>query len=218
MIYIYDILVNFTDSNDRVYEFFEWDRKDVIEHIKKIPLIRVNDQTFYDFMNNDVSIELSDLEHIKNKAISFSSNSSSYLFLISNLKRAYALELDSVGNIISRSSLLIDEEDEVITFARDVSISDISYSVKKNNNNNIISTRNEKRNRNIVFREINDAYNSNNISKLNYLYEECFNEKGSDISSIYKRLVSFLDDNRMIRKLLFIFKLTRKKRKISNND
>ena len=33
MIYIYDILLNFIDGK-RMYEFFEWNSEDVVEHIK----------------------------------------------------------------------------------------------------------------------------------------------------------------------------------------
>ena len=38
MIFIYDILVNF---NDKLYDFYEWSENDLIEHIRKIPLIKV---------------------------------------------------------------------------------------------------------------------------------------------------------------------------------
>ena len=40
MIYIYDLLLNFIDG-DRLIEFYEWDSKDGLEHIKKIPLFKI---------------------------------------------------------------------------------------------------------------------------------------------------------------------------------
>ena len=36
MTYIYDLLLNFTDD-ERILEFFEWNEKDEIINIKKIP-------------------------------------------------------------------------------------------------------------------------------------------------------------------------------------
>ena len=54
MIYIYDILLNF---NPIFYNFYDWYKKDKIEHIKKIPLFKVDDQTIKDFMNYELIIE-----------------------------------------------------------------------------------------------------------------------------------------------------------------
>ena len=39
MLYIYDILLNW--CRDKLYDFFEWEKTDKLEHVKKIPLIRV---------------------------------------------------------------------------------------------------------------------------------------------------------------------------------
>ena len=38
MNYIYDILLNF---NDMLYDFYDWNVKDNILHIRKIPLIQI---------------------------------------------------------------------------------------------------------------------------------------------------------------------------------
>ena len=40
MMYIYDLLLNFQDK-ERLVEFFEWSKQDVLEHVKKIPIVRV---------------------------------------------------------------------------------------------------------------------------------------------------------------------------------
>ena len=39
MNYTYDILANF---NETYYEFFEWNNKDELTHIKKLPIIKVD--------------------------------------------------------------------------------------------------------------------------------------------------------------------------------
>ena len=56
MTYIYDILLNFTDD-ERLLEFFEWEKEDTIEHIKKIPLIRVSTKQLETLINNQIIIE-----------------------------------------------------------------------------------------------------------------------------------------------------------------
>ena len=53
MLYIYDIVVNFMDG-DEIYESFEWEYKDILEHIKKMPVVKVDNNTFTDFMFNEV--------------------------------------------------------------------------------------------------------------------------------------------------------------------
>ena len=50
MIYIYDILLNFIDGK-RMYEFFEWNSEDVVEHIKRIPMFCVSDRVMEDILN-----------------------------------------------------------------------------------------------------------------------------------------------------------------------
>lgn len=217
MTYIYDILLNFIDGS-RIVEFFEWDRKDVIEHIKRIPLIRVKDNIFFDLISSDITVSKSFLSMIKNKTSFFSENRSEYIILISNIERAYALEFNNNGKIICKSSLLIDEEEEVVAFAKSLPITNIDYTANKIEYNNTFYTRQEERNRRLVLKEIENAYTVNNYEKLKYMYEECFNEKGINYDEMYKKLVTSLDQSQCLKKLNFIFKLTNKKKKTINND
>ena len=39
MIYVYDILLNW--NKEVAYDFFEWEKTDKLDHIKKIPLFKV---------------------------------------------------------------------------------------------------------------------------------------------------------------------------------
>ena len=71
MNYTYDILANF---NETYYEFFEWNNKDELTHIKKLPIIKV-DRTFLNNMkNNDVVVEKELLEKIFRKTEFFKTN------------------------------------------------------------------------------------------------------------------------------------------------
>ena len=53
MIYVYDILLNWFEEKKNI-EFFEWDPKDELEHIKRIPLFRVTKETMKEFMKNTI--------------------------------------------------------------------------------------------------------------------------------------------------------------------
>ena len=50
MIYIYDVLLNWFKKG-KIMESFEWNTNDEIDHVKKIPLIRVDDQDLYHFLD-----------------------------------------------------------------------------------------------------------------------------------------------------------------------
>ena len=95
MLYIYDILVNFMDGN-RIYEFFEWDYNDVVEHIRKIPVVRVDQKTFKDFIENEIKVDNEFLGLIKNKTYTYK-DKIEYAVIISNLDRCYALEFNTKG-------------------------------------------------------------------------------------------------------------------------
>ena len=68
MNYAYDILLNFTDE-DRFIEFYEWNDKDYIEHIKKIPMFYISEKDLMTFFKNNIKISKSFLMKIKNKTI-----------------------------------------------------------------------------------------------------------------------------------------------------
>ena len=55
MIYVYDILLNW--SNDRLYDFFEWEKTDKLEHIKRIPLFKVDKGIVSKFIYKNIKIE-----------------------------------------------------------------------------------------------------------------------------------------------------------------
>ena len=61
MTYIYDILVNFSDN---LYEFYEWNKKDKIIHIKRIPLIKVKSKVMEELCFNNIKVDKKFLELI----------------------------------------------------------------------------------------------------------------------------------------------------------
>lgn len=212
MIYIYDILLNYIDSN-RVYEFFEWDKNDTFDHIKRIPLFLVEDKVLGDFLNKKVSIDEKFLKTIKNKTLVFTNYNDKvleYAFLCTNGSKCYAFETDSKGNIIYYSSLLLDEEEDVVDNSIGMELSKIDYRVISDKDNNNRFTRSEQKKINFIEKDLLYTYNTKNYIKLKYLYTECFGNDKTSYKTKYNRLISVIneDDSFYRNKLNFILRLS----------
>ena len=95
------------------------------------------------------------------------------------------------GEVIKKSSLLIDEEDEILEEAADIDIYDIDIiKMKKINKNNI--NRREAERREFLINYINSE---NNNSNLKYLYYDYFEKENEDISLIKKELINEIKHN-----------------------
>lgn len=195
MTYVYDIILNYNDSN-RVYEFFEWSNEDVLDHIKKIPLYRVNSDFIYDFINNNIKIDKLFLNEIKDKTLIYNSkNSIIYSCLFSDNNRTLAVEFDDTGNSIFKSFLMLDEEDDVNDISYSLDVSDIKYEILSKNDIDYYLTRDEIYKKKYLIKEINNLYKNKKIDKFNYLYEEIFNNDKLCFSDKYKRIISDLMNN-----------------------
>ena len=103
MNYIYDIVLNF---NKDYFCFYEWNKKDNIINIKKIPLFVVDDNTFNIMKYDKVVVDSNFIELIKDKTYTYSKNKVSNSTLLSNGKEVIGVLFDNSGNLIKRSSLL----------------------------------------------------------------------------------------------------------------
>ena len=206
MVYIYDIVLNF---NDELLEFFEWEESDDIKYIKRVPLIRVNDTLINDILENNILFDDILLDQIKDKTIYYDKNNDYPVLLISNQDISIAVLINNNGYKYSR--LLLDEEYEVLNIVSKLSTTKVDYSIigKKSINNNL--TREERKIRGILLKEIDYLYNSNKLDKLNYYYYEYFNEINNNKEEVYKRLkdtLNTIDDKHL--KLLEIVHLANK--------
>lgn len=207
MVYIYDIVLNF---NDELLEFFEWEDNDDIKYIKRLPLIRVNDNLIKDILENNVLFDDLLLDQIKGKTIYYNDKDDNYpVIVLSNQDIAIAVLVNNNGYKYSR--LLLDEEYEVLNIVSKLDITKVEYSIisKRSINNNL--TRKERKIKNILLKEIDYLYNSNKLDKLNYYYYEYFNEINNNKEEVYKRLkdtLSVIDDKHL--KLLEIVHLANK--------
>lgn len=192
---IYDIILNFT-TQSRILEFYEWEKEDEVDHIKKIPLIRISSQQLYDFINNDLQINKEILNEIKGKTITYKRNMDlEYSMLITDLNKVIAVEFDKRGNLISKSGLLLDEEEQIIEEAYDLKEILLKYSLKDTKKMPQFLTRSELKKRNYLLKEIDSLYKNKNLDKLCFLYEELYKKDDLSFNEKYLRIKNDIDIN-----------------------
>ena len=193
MTFIYDVLLNFQDKN-RLVEFFEWEDNDMLEHVKRIALFRIPSVDMDHFCFSDVKVDKEFLNRIKGKVLLYKRKKTTfYGCLFCDLNRVVAVEFSSSGEIIARSCLLLDEEDEVIESAKDLEVSSISYKVLKREGGCSFFTREEEFERHYLYREFVSLFEEKNVDKLTYLYEEIFGVDNLDFSHKYQRIIQDLE-------------------------
>lgn len=195
MTYIYDVLLNFTDD-ERIVEFFEWEDNDYPEHIKKIPLIRVSSKTLDDLLNKKIKVEKQFLDEIKGETSLYKKTKDlEYAVLISDLNKVIGLEFNERGEVISRSSLLLDEEEELLEECCDLPEQQITYKVITKYKKEYFLTREEIKKKRYLLKEMDNIYKENNIDKLNFLYAELFKKDELSFYDKYIRIKSDIEDN-----------------------
>ena len=206
MNYIYDLVLNY---NKELYEFYEWNNTDKLINIEKIPIIRINNTSFNEIMSSRIKISLVLLDKIKNKTYT-RNKIIKYSLLITNLNRVIALKFDDQGIEIERSSLLLDEEEDVLE--DDYQEEKIEYEIIEKLEEDYFLTRKEKSIKKYLLKEINNLYMNNNYEELNYLYEELYNDDKS-IKERYNYLINSITNNynSNYEKLYNIIKLANKK-------
>ena len=106
-----------------------------------------------------------------------------YCCLFSDGDRVIAIEFDKGGNVLYKSKLLLDEEEEIAVLADNLEIFSFKYELLKRVLDDRFFTRNELLIRKYLVKEIEECYSSKNYNKLKFLYQEYFEDD------------DFLDDN-----------------------
>ena len=186
MIFVYDILVNF---NDYLYNFYEWDANDLVEHIRKIYLIRVSDKVYDDFINYKVILPKEVLISIKNKTEIFSYQkleNIKYACVVSNTKDSVVLVFNENGEIIESSKICIEEENEINNIAFSLNIKKFDYKISNKSNNYSCFTRKERKLLKLINYKINEFKEDKEL--MEYLYYEWFMKKPKN-ENIYNELI-----------------------------
>ncbi len=107
---IYDIVLNFCNANEQVYDFYEWHKQDKLTYINKIPIVKINSFQMSDINNNIIKINKSLLLRIKNKTTT-DTLIIPYCLLVTDSNKVLALCFNKNGILEKRSTLLLDEEE-----------------------------------------------------------------------------------------------------------
>lgn len=221
MNYIYDITINLSKNN--LYEFYEWREEDVPEFILKIPLYRVDKETFLDLKYNNVIATKEFLLKNFDKTEVYTPNAINlirYCALFACDESVIAVEFDSDGNSYMKSNLSVEEENEVIECARLLKYTILDYKVKsKNSSKDKYVTRKELENKDFAINKINTIYKNCEEMKLKYIFFEIYNEKLDDCEKIYSKLINVINNNdNKLDKLNEILFLMDNRKIMSNNS
>lgn len=128
MRFIYDIVVNYENN---FFEFYEWEKEDNIINIKKMPLFLVNNETYKIIKYESVTINSAFVDKIRDKTFAYNKIKIGPSCLITNGMEVIGILCNDKGEVIKKSSLLIDEEDEILEEASDIDIYDIDIIKRK---------------------------------------------------------------------------------------
>lgn len=195
MIYIYDIILNF---NSVFYEFYEWDSKDNLTFIRKIPLVKVDTNFINDILTKKVVIDDPIVLEITNKCEITSckkANKIKYACLFTDSLKVIGVILNDKKQIIKVSDLLLDEANEAINISKRTNIRSITYNILENKNNEFFLTKKEIKIKNYLQDEIQNIQNKKDFSKLSYLYFEYFNKIPDNNCDISKELLNSFKNN-----------------------
>lgn len=211
MSYSYDVLLNFQKD---FYDFFEWYEYDEIIHIRKIPLFKASNYDFNVFKNCIVRFDNDFMNLINNRCELFRKINVEHIrhaFLVSNGKETIGIKLNKKGIGYLKSSLLIDESDEISLMTDDLRDFSFNYDIIKTSNRKF-QTRFEWENSEKMLQGLNDLFNSSDNDKIKYLYLECYNTNCFNINEAYKKLKNDIEccgENYM--KIWNFFKIMKKK-------
>ena len=177
MDYIYDIVLNF---QERYYDFYEWNLNDKLINFKKIPIYKIKTKDYINIKNNDIIIDRKSLS--KNNRI----------FLLTNGIEVMGILLNTKGKVLKRSSLIFEENDEIIEDEKEIKLIDIKYHINNLNKTNHKS-RIDIEKYNYVSKYLKDLYKSKDIYLLKYLYYLIFTKEESNPKKIKKELSTLID-------------------------
>ena len=184
MTYIYDIALNFQDN---YYQFFEWNKHDKIKNLSKLPIYHVTDEDILNFKNNKVKVDISTIQKFKEE----NNKRGKIILLVSNSIITIGLLFDLEGNVLKKSSLIYEEEDEANDIAMHLPLTKITYQeIVPINEENKLRIEIEKK-------ETLIHYIKENQDKilLKYLYYEYFHRENNNLEQIKEYLLNEIEKN-----------------------
>lgn len=187
-----DLFLNFQDI---AFEFFEWQKQDEIEHIKKIPLYRVEMEVIQDIMSKKIKVSTDFLEEIYNITEKYDLNKLEYVCCFSDGQMSVAVEFQKDGTLIYKSRMLLEDEEEICKYAKTKEEIVLDYKVLNEEVELSFFTRRERKVKNFLEREILKTYKQKEYSKMKYLYLEYFETVETDINIMKEELIKSMQES-----------------------
>lgn len=208
MNYVYDILLNFKED---FIDFYDWNTRDGLDHIRKIPIFKVETKVLRDFLDYSIELERQELEKIENQTEIFLGRkvkSIRYACLLTDSRKVIALKIKDKKMYIS--DLLLDEEDSSLDMTSLLSLWDLKYKKLDKRVATSFKTRKQvefERNLDI---ELKKLMTEENLSKLKYIYYECFDEKEEKREVMLHKIHLELKENfsNFSKKIDYLLKIT----------
>ena len=182
MNYIYNIYLNF---NKEYYDFYDWYDTDNIIQISKIPIIRIDTNSFIEIISNNIKIDNILFKSIYNK-------NNTYL-IITDTRNSIALKFNNNKESTMISSFNIEDEYQILNKSKKLKLYNIKYEILSK--------------RQYIY-ETRDTYTKNkyllnNINKLSYdtlkyIYYECFNKEEKIYNKMLKEIKNTILNNNII--------------------
>lgn len=205
MNYIYDIIINL---NQQYYDFFEWNQNDIVYHIRKIPIFKIETKDYLNIVSRKFSVDNKFLDIIKNKTDVFANSNDTlkYCCLFTDGNDVIAISFNSNGQSLLKSDLLIDEALDILEISLHFKNTIINYHIINNCDDPVFFTRDMIKTRDRILKKIENIAISDD-SILKYLYYECFNEEESDRNKILNRIINNIQKEDILTKLNKFFRL-----------
>ena len=206
MNFIYDVIADF---NVIPYDFFEWNKIDNITHLKKVLIIKTKREIINDLIYKKVKISDELLEMIKNKTEFYSKPDSEYIVIFTDSYINICIKFTKEGINKYKSFLQIEEDEEVLDLSERMKETDFSYQVFGENYIECFKTRKEIEISNYVLNKIISLYENDEITKLKYIYYDCFEEVEVNKNKIFERIKQEIDNNNncILNKIYDFFRL-----------
>ena len=189
MNYVYNIYLNF---NKIYFDFYEWNDNDNIEQINKIPIIKVDTNSFIEIINNNIKISNNLFNEIYNKT-EINNNNKSTCLIITDTRNLLALKFNNNKESIMISSFELNDEYQILNKIKKFKTYNIEYEIL-NKRKYIFETRDEYNKNKYLLSNINKL----SYDTLKYIYYECFNKENDNYNIMLNELKDKIYNNDLI--------------------
>jgi len=180
MHYYYDVLANLDGC---LWEFYEWEQTDNIVPVKKVPLVRISEKDMKNLFQYQVSFDSSWVQKFLEKTLFKNQKERGNCILFSSTKNNILLEIDETGVVLSRSRLLMEDENNCNEVSQAIKESEVPYKIL-NKLAKVKELRQALKEKHFIEVELNTLKESENVHKCSYLYYEWFGIFESDLEKM----------------------------------